>query len=44
MEEKKIQINDDLFLNTNEIIHDYQFYFQMIVEGRKMDFENKGSY
>jgi hypothetical protein len=44
MEEKEIQINEDLFLNTNEIIHDYQFYFQMIVERRKMDFENIVSY
>jgi hypothetical protein len=30
---------EDNYLNTNEIINDYQFHFQMIVERRKMDFE-----
>ncbi len=28
------------YVNTNEVIHDYEFQLQMIVEQKQMDFEN----
>jgi hypothetical protein len=36
---KKNDHKEEPYLNTNEVMHDYEFHFQMIVEGRKMDFE-----
>jgi hypothetical protein len=37
--EKKIFIHNEAALNTNEVMHDYEFYLKMYVEDLKMDFE-----
>ncbi len=36
---KKKPNNPDSFLNTNEMVSDYLFSRQMIIENRPMDFE-----
>ena len=36
----KAQLNDvDIYLNTNEMINDYSFMYQMVYEHKPMDFE-----
>jgi hypothetical protein len=37
--EKTIFINNEAALNTNEVMHDYEFYLKMFVEDLKMDLE-----
>ena len=39
MEVKKISDTQEEYLNTNETIHDYSFFYQIIFEERTMDFE-----
>lgn len=34
------KINDEVSLNTNEVMHDYEFYLKMYLEDQKMDFES----
>jgi hypothetical protein len=44
MKNSELSIHPDDFLSTNEMIHDYSFWYQMVCEGRKMDFEASFSY
>jgi len=38
----KFRETDQDPVNTNEIISDYHFYFQMICEEKELDFETEG--
>jgi len=29
----------EIIPNTNEVVHDYQFYVQMFIEEQRMDFD-----
>jgi hypothetical protein len=37
----KYSISEKKTLNTNEMINDYVFYYQMICEEMDLDFDNK---
>jgi hypothetical protein len=39
MRKIKRSVSEEDILNTNETIHDYSFYFQMICENKIMDFD-----
>ncbi len=38
---KFLDINQNAILNTNEIMHDYEFYYKLIVLNEKLDFTLK---
>jgi len=40
MKQKKNINKDRNLLNTNEVMHDYEFHLKMIVEHQRMDFES----
>ena len=40
MEKAKVIMEEEEFLNTNETMNDYSFFYQMICENKKMDFES----
>jgi hypothetical protein len=35
--EKSIRNGKEVKLNTNEVMHDYEFYLKMYIEDQKMD-------
>jgi hypothetical protein len=39
MKKINLPVYEDEYLNTNEIINDYSFWYQIIYEGKKLDFE-----
>jgi hypothetical protein len=36
-----IEINENELLNTNEIMHDYEFYYKLFVLNEQLDFTTK---
>lgn len=45
MKDPENQNNDstEIRLNTNEVMHDYEFYLKMYLGDQKMDFEDTAS-
>ena len=40
MTQHKKRFTDENLLNTNEVMHDYEFYVRLIIENQTMDFES----
>lgn len=40
MKKEKVLQSEEELLNTNETMNDYSFFYQMICENKKMDFES----
>jgi hypothetical protein len=40
MSKGQLGTKEEELLNTNETMNDYSFFFQMICESRKLDFES----
>ena len=38
--EKPTRKGKEIKLNTNEVMHDYEFYLKIYIEDQKMDFED----
>ena len=40
MTQHKKRNTDENLLNTNEVMHDYEFYLKLIIENQTLDFES----
>jgi hypothetical protein len=40
MKQKKNSNKEKKLLNTNEVMHDYEFHLKMIIENQTLDFES----